>query len=494
MKRVLVVDDEQHVVDHIVRIIEREAPGEFAVVGTAGSGRQALELAPSLAPEIVLLDVRMPGLSGLDTVREFQRRGSQAAFVLSTAYERFDIAREALELGITGYLLKPATREALIQGLRNAGTLLDQRNEARLRDFAQQEHDRDLRAFATDAFLSGLMLGRVPSDLQAVRRWLGLEQPWALIGAAAFVHHPRDAWATLENALHYKTKALCGPLVSDRCLVFLALAAPDEAPRAERALLEAVGGGFRIGFADPRPFEEWSWAWPEAVGRLLVRATPSPSARFSSGGSFEEDSEFHQALAQGDGDRLRFAFETLLAPFEGEAPVSVPDRYRIISLLGAAFGRLVGLGQLDEAVAHQAMDFDDLRQATLGGEFCLLARSRLPALTAALKRSQQWSPPLAAAMECIRLRYGEPLTLDFVAELVGVTPKRLSRLFIDELGQGFSDYLIDYRIGQSKILLSLPGSSIKQVSRECGYPDPNYFARLFKKVTGVTPSEFSAHP
>jgi len=78
-----------------------------------------------------------------------------------------------------------------------------------------------------------------------------------------------------------------------------------------------------------------------------------------------------------------------------------------------------------------------------------------------------------------------------VADQVGVTPKRLSRMFIEELGQGFSDYLIDFRIEKAKVLLSLPGASIKQVAAECGYPDPNYFARLFKKVTGVTPTEFS---
>ena len=81
--------------------------------------------------------------------------------------------------------------------------------------------------------------------------------------------------------------------------------------------------------------------------------------------------------------------------------------------------------------------------------------------------------------------------VDLVAEAVGLSPKRLSRLFIEEVGVGFSDFLIDLRIEKAKGLLVLPGVTIKQVSAECGYPDPNYFARLFKKVTGLTPSEFS---
>lgn len=501
MKRVLVVDDEQHVVDHIVRIIEREVPLEFTVAGTAASGRETLEKVPVVQPDLIVMDVRMPGLSGIDTIRELQRRGSGAAFVLSTAYERFDIAREALELGITGYLLKPVAKEALVQGLRNAADQLDRRSEVIRREFDLREKDLQIRGFAVDAFLGGLMLGRTSdTGVNSLRRWLGIEKPWGLVAAAAFVHQPQAGRDALESVLQYKSQALCGPLVADRCLIFQALASPDEALGAEAELLEALRsdlgddlhrGNIRLAFADPRPVDDLDRAWPQALGRLSGRKA-DPTARFSSGGSFEEEEAFHSALLQGDADRVRFSFEALLAPFNDALAVPVVDRYRIISFLGSALGRLVGLGHLDETIAHQTMDFDDLRQAADGREFCLLARTRLPVITGALNRSQRWSVALSVAMEYIRQHYGQQLTLDAVAEAAGVTPKRLSRYFIEELGQGFSDYLIDFRIEKAKILLSLPGASIKQVSKECGYPDPNYFARLFKKVAGTTPSDFSS--
>ena len=82
--------------------------------------------------------------------------------------------------------------------------------------------------------------------------------------------------------------------------------------------------------------------------------------------------------------------------------------------------------------------------------------------------------------------------MQVVADELGISPGRLSRHFIEETGKGFSDFLIDYRIERAKELLSLPDASIKQVSAACGYPDPNYFSRLFKKVTGLTPSNFSS--
>lgn len=484
MKRVQVVDDEQHVVDHLVRIIERELAGEFVVTGTASSGRQTLETIAALNPDILVMDVRMPGLSGLDTIRELRRRGLEPAVILSTAYERFDIVREALELGVSGYLLKPVAKDALVRALRLAASRLD-------RDAALKPAEDSLE-FAGETFLLGLMAGRNEPGNSLSR--LGITKSWALVGAADFRRAAKTDRETLESALQYKSQALCGPLAGGRCAIYLPLASPDEAEDAERRLVEAVqaafgddfrGGRVRLGFA-VRSIDALDGAWTEALSRL----TKPRGEGDRSSASFDAVQDFDEALEQGDASRLRAALDAMLAPFERSEPAAA-DRYQIIAVLGAAVARLAGSGHLDAGAARSALDFDDLREAS-GREFGLLARSRLPIITGALSRSRRWSAALTEAVEYLGAHYGDALTLDRVADAVGVTPKRLSRHFIEELGQGFSEYLTDLRVGKAKLLLSLPGVSVKQVSKECGYTDPNYFARLFKKITGVTPTEFSA--
>ena len=484
MKRVLVVDDERPVIDHIVRIIERELTGEFTVAGIASSGRETLETVPVVKPDILVMDVRMPGLSGLDTIRELRHRGVDPAVVLSTAYERFDIVREALELGVSGYLLKPVARDALVRSLRLAAARLDRETGRPQEDAAQM---------AAEAFLLGLMAGR--GDARPLLARLQISKPWALVGAADFRRGTAADREALESALQYKSQALCGPLASGRCAIYLPLASLDEAEDAERRLAETVeqtfGGDYRsgrvrLGFA-VRSVDELDGAWTEALARL-ARGRVGTAGRFA--GSLEAAEDFEDALGQGDAARLRAALDAALAPFETAEPAPA-DRYGVIALLGAALVKLAASGHIDEPTARAALEFDDLRQAP-EREFGLLARSRLPIITSALSRARRWSPALTEAVEYLGSHYGDAITLDLVAEAVGVAPKRLSRHFIEELGQGFSDYLIDLRIGKAKILLSLPGVSVKQISKECGYPDPNYFARLFKKVTGTTPSEFSS--
>ncbi len=502
MKRVLVVDDERPVVDHIVRTIGKDLASEFLVAGTASSGREALEKVPVLQPDIVLMDVRMPGLSGLDTIRELKRQGSGAAFLLSTAYERFDIAKEALELGISGYMLKPVVKDSLAAALRTAAEQLDRRSGFQKDEVEQREIAGELRAFVARAYVDGLMLGRSQGEaVQAMRQWLAIDKPWGLLGAAVFLHVPEESHRELEALLQYKSNAICGPLTSDLCLIFQPLANAAEAPEAEKNLLDAVRskmgsslqrGALRMGFAAPRPIEEVAAAWPEALMKVISLRRNFPPSSGPLVGSSESEEAFHSAVLEGDPTRIRRAFEDLLAPFELTNQVEVPDRYSIISLLGGALRRLISRGSLDPDSASLWMDFDDLRQAADGQEFCLLARTRLMILTDAVGRSKRWSVRLASALDYVARNFAQPITLNEVALHVGLPAKRLSRMFIEEVGCGYSDYLIDLRISKAKIFLLLPGATIKQVSTDCGFSDPNYFSRLFKKVTGSTPTEFAA--
>jgi two-component system response regulator YesN len=138
------------------------------------------------------------------------------------------------------------------------------------------------------------------------------------------------------------------------------------------------------------------------------------------------------------------------------------------------------------------MDCEELRLAAGGSLLALAAQARFASLIDTLGRTPRWSPLVARAITYIHENFGRAMSLETTATALNISPNRLSRLFSEETGQGFSDYLIDYRIERAKEMLLQPGASIKQVSLSCGYPDPNYFSRLFKKVTGLTPTSFSS--
>ena len=518
MKRVMVVDDERPVVEGITLMVDRDLGEEFAVVGSASSGREALERSGELAPDIVLMDVSMPGISGLEAVRELRRRGSTAAFILVTAYERFDIAREAVELGLLDYLLKPVSREALAAALREAALWLDKLRENEAREVRHREREESLLVFAEVALLHGILLGegRGPKR-EAALRALGVAETWAMAVAVAFTptslaktareEETAELHARFKEALRYRSRALVGPPVSNTSLVLLPCrdAGDATARRGEfrEALTRGLGtelarGRLRLGFGSARPIAEATTSWSEALADLASSNADLDRPRAAAEGlaRFEDDEELLRSLVEGDEAGATLALAALLGADVGlgdDGPlVSATTAGRISSIFGAAYRTLARRGHLDPREATTLLDLRDLCGAEDSGTLALAARARLARLKEATAREPRHSPTVARTIAWIKDQYKRPIGLEAAADAIGVSPHHLSRLLVEETGRGFSDLLIEYRIERAKELLAEPGASVKEVSMSSGYPDPNYFSRLFKKVTGLTPTAWAA--
>ena len=511
MKRVFVVDDERHAIDRIALIVKRELADAFEVVGSARSGREAIEKAALIRPDIVLMDVMMPGISGLEAIREIRGQGAAYAFILVTAYERFDIAKEAVELGVVDYLLKPVAKDKLAASLHAAAGFIDRRFELTQREMEYREGEARMRAFVEPAFLHGIMLGeQFGPDLGRYLAALGIDQPAGVVAAVTVLPPPgspdpegeaKRLHERFRATVRYKTQAFAGPLVAGHSLVLLPLKdlASGEAEVAGlRELItqshaeDLAKGHLRLGFGSAKAMEKIGTSWSEALGDLLgSRAATGGSWSAESAHLFENDDLIIEGLTEGAPERARLSLDRLLEPLRGQPDLSLQERYRIAALFGAAYRKMARRGLLESADAFALMDFEDLRTAATGRALDLAARARFATLLDIMERTPRWSPLVSKAIGFVKEHFGGQISLEQAAYAVGISPNRLSRLFCEEVGKGFSDFLIEHRIEKAKAMLLQPGASIKQVSMSCGYSDPNYFSRLFKKVTGLTPTAFA---
>ncbi len=117
--KVLVTDDEPHARERLCRLLDEQS--EWRVVGEAGHGHEALELCKQLRPDILLMDIRMPEMDGIEAARHLATLDSGPAVIFTTAYDQYAI--EAFEARAIGYLLKPVRRERLFDALRHASRL-----------------------------------------------------------------------------------------------------------------------------------------------------------------------------------------------------------------------------------------------------------------------------------------------------------------------------------------------------------------------------------
>jgi DNA-binding NarL/FixJ family response regulator len=145
--RLLIVDDHPVVRDGLRGIFEGD-PG-FDVVGEASSGSEAVESADRLRPDVILMDLRMPGGDGASAIRDLASRGNEARVLVLTTYDTDADVGPAIEAGATGYLLKDSPRDALVRAVRAA-----HRGESVLAPSVASRLLSQLRAPASDA-LSG---------------------------------------------------------------------------------------------------------------------------------------------------------------------------------------------------------------------------------------------------------------------------------------------------------------------------------------------------
>lgn len=526
MRRVLIVDDELPIINGLSLLFKRYFQASYTVVGSARSGREAIEKAKALSPEIILMDVQMPGITGLEVVRELSQEGGAKAFILVTAYERFDIAREALSMGVCDYLLKPVSRERLEVALRTASSYLDRVQLLNERELEFKDREQRLVPLVKMAFFvmarqkRGQEPAGPPSDFALFREMLRLPGEMGIMGLASFSPTDGNAPAVYEHfcsVLQYKTVALAGPLEDmRRCAWFLPLKNEAEASQQLEEFLavlqtafsaQLATGELQLSFGQPEKLETLWRSWEAALKsfaerasstdrRVPLRDAPRNSAPWSEENAASSiDTQIHDEIAGGHFAMAGQALERMLLALDQSGPLQRDIFYRIIAVLSFAASKLAGGGVLSDKAYREFMDFSDLDGLWANGALTLFAsevRSRFQRLQERAAAVGAHSPFVVRALQYIENHYQEPISLESAAEAIGISAGHLTRLMSDELKRGFARTLIEYRMQKAKELLKKPNISVREVSRLCGYPDANYFARLFRRLTGHTPREYAA--
>ncbi len=138
MYRLLIADDEPLEREGIEWIVTRMMPSTFEIIH-AENGRVAIQKADEFRPHIILMDIRMPGIQGLEALKEIKAQNPQIKMVLVTAYEHFEYAKEALSLGVKEYLVKPAKRDQIVALLQRMVEEIDQEQRKRDEEFAMRD-------------------------------------------------------------------------------------------------------------------------------------------------------------------------------------------------------------------------------------------------------------------------------------------------------------------------------------------------------------------
>lgn len=136
--KIMLADDEGIVIDSLKFIIEKEF-GDSCTIEYAKTGRSVIELAETYRPDIAIMDIQMPGINGIEAMREIRENNHSVIFIVMSAYDKFDYAKEAIKLGVLEYITKPMEKTRIVAALKRAMEQINKERTKRSNDLMIRE-------------------------------------------------------------------------------------------------------------------------------------------------------------------------------------------------------------------------------------------------------------------------------------------------------------------------------------------------------------------
>ena len=533
MLRIMIVDDEPLERQGIRLILEKYRPQD-QVVGEAGDGEEAIQVAMRAKPDVILLDVRMPGLDGMEVAKILRPVLPNTRIVIVSAHSEFTYAKKAVALGISDYLLKPVDTDEMMKLLDLLETQVAEERESKEEMERLRAMLKDVMPLIRVGFVMDLINGSLTNAEEVNNRakFLGIHQPlrvalhiWIdnLSGLKTYrseLEHQilqKQVSDTIQEAISDWPGALAVPVGSGQFVVLIPFGAEEgesvvreasqklgdricslvrsktkatvtvglgrpasDAGGLARSHAEAMAAGeFRLIYGGDQAIHADDVTAPHETGILLEQGNEKGMA---------------MAIRMGDWEKTKQHFCALWADLPADQKLNAADiRMKLLEISVLASRSAVEGGVKAEEIASLSIPSDKeitymnslekIKEQVLAwlGELVSRVRSSREFRNASL---------VEKAVRYIEENFQQELSLEDVAQQVYLSPCYFSRLFKQVKGWSFSEYLTQVRMEEARRLLINTDFQISEIAARVGYRDARYFSQVFKRNEGCTPISY----
>ncbi len=502
----MIVDDEKRIREGLATGFDWDTLG-FTVSGTAANGAEALALALANPPDVIITDIRMPVMDGLEFMSQLHECHPEILLVVLSGFDEFEYAQKAISLGVVGYLLKPVSESELTLLIGKLQKRLAGRQGAKAGAAENPLLPRLSREELADNQLRSLLYGDVsdPGEAQRQLKELAPRLPEKNLAVLVLSYPPE---LNVRQACRELTRRLGGRFLPDgnriTGLISYRLQKEDHMGSEAKALFSTLdallpGSAAKIIVSCSRPFaaaERAPIAYREALElqRYSFYAVPEEFLRYSGPAralpekpSGEMAEKLREAIESGSEVELRVLLKSF---FEEQKQQLYPKEMLALHCL-----------QLCEAVAVQQSALSGEERSSLLArlmacptflELRSLAESIFLTLLGRSRSSRAGSEQtLIQRIEgYIQDNYEKKLTLSSLASMFHINASYLSYLFCQKTGIPLSAYIQDVRISNAKRLLASADYRISEIASLVGYREYRHFCTVFKKEVGQTPMNY----
>lgn len=526
MYKLLIVDDEPIERETLSMIVSR-CFEDIKVVGEASNGREAIVKAQELKPDIIFMDIKMPGISGIEAAQAIKAGNRMIKIVLVTAYDYFEYARESLKIGIDDFLLKPVLKEDIVDSIGKMTAKINSEKKQLQFDENVRLKLKELGSFIQSELISSILLRADEKQIQEyfhlidVKFTLGYgmlvssDTSESMVFASEGVRKKIYGRRVYEKLIH-KLDEMCVHYISSIINNFLYLIILMERPDSEynqkiyslhlantlgEYIKNEIGVDISIGIGMISTSEDKLFgSFLEAQLALNYVVNSERVIHFS---DIDVEIDYKEypyhiekflcdMIIKCDAAESKAALEKLLEWVIANCASIMDIRQKLFEIIIMITRPAAIFEHIDSTLLDASRYYEEVKNIQSVNEIGIYMNRIVTELIDGINKVRQINSnrQISKAIEFIHKNYMNEIDLEEVAKEVSLSPHYFSRLFKQETGENFVDYLTRYRMETAKKHLMEKNFSIKDVSYNVGYNDPNYFSKLFKKYFGVNPSEF----
>ena len=496
--KVILVDDEAEVIDMIEKKIHWNDLG-FEVAGSATNGVKALELVEKLQPDVVLTDIKMPYMDGLELSRRLNREYPNIYIMLCTGFDEFEYAKEAVHLEIKEYMLKPVNATELSESLTNLKHTLDREREEKLNVKKLNDYFQEVLPKLQSNFFICVIFhtseNHVPEGMNPLLLSMSVERE--------IKQRLMDQWNCREF-IYMGNTLLILELDAEDKITQITDACDRFCRWAYRIMGAVVTAGigtvcdslYEISLSYERAREAVSYRVLYGTKRAINIGEIVPKEQIKPVQSEESrmqtlfrairigDSAEIERAAHGEMEKLHKNTETM-SQYNLATMEIVSGFFKFCTDNSLDFNKISGnMQNIYEKVSQ--MD-----ESSLTAWIVQMSETISEKLKCA--RNSSARRLIVEAQNIVQERYMEAdISLDEVCAVLGVSNSYFSSVFKKEAGKSFISYLTDYRMDIAAEMILNTDEKSYTIAEKVGYLDANYFSYVFKKKFGVSPSKYRA--
>lgn len=526
--RILIADDEEQIREGIIKKIDWEKIG-YTIVGSAENGLDALEKAEHLHPDVVMTDIKMPFMDGLELGAKLRESMPSIKLIIFSGFDEFEFAQQAIKMHAAEYILKPINSEELTETLKKIKIQIDREvDEKRNIEVLKKQYQESLPAMR-EQFLTSLMEGRISKEqlkIKAAQFQINLQADgWAvallrvdakektarvLQGKEELVpillkcttEEELKEYFSFVDFLAADCVAVIAEIHSSDGIIPLVNRMDQVCKSARRVLGTKVMAGISTvttSLYQLQPYYQEAQSaleYSAVMGgdKAIYIADIEPDTSMKAAFDEHDENEIINAIKLANKQEVSSKIDAVFEQFR--AVVLPLGQYQIFLLeMMTSLLKVLHSYKIDETeifgenfsfvqTISKLHSLDDMKRWCT--DVCMkisaiIERERLDSTKLLTRNAEQY----------VHEHYADPdISVENLCSYLHVSPAYFSTVFKRESGMSFVSYLTDVRLRKAVELLNVTDDKTYIIAQKVGYTEPNYFSYVFKRKFGVSPSKY----